>query len=51
MSPECENVDLRSQLFKRDNELSELKATLNETLRKVGVYLRQLNLNLMPTLS
>lgn len=34
---ECENADLRGQLFKRDNELNELKSTLNETLRKVNI--------------
>lgn len=33
--PETENAGLRNQLLKRDTELSELKSTLNETLRKV----------------
>lgn len=32
---ETENAGLRNKLMKRDTELSELKLTLNETLRKV----------------
>lgn len=34
--PESENAALRSTLMKRDEEFAELKATLNETLRKVS---------------